>query len=243
MPLGAELRGARVSGSTALERAQSTLRAHDRVETQEGSSPFEEPEPAESVSGLLVSRDHSVATPRADHLPGLSALLRVSRDVGAVILGNAAPSSFDDASDTPWDAAAKQSVADQLRAAAARAQLPTDVITRMQAASEYLGVEIVSESEFLERDDIADVLVPGARICFTGTAQDSAGRIVERWEMENLAESAGLKPVKTVSKTRCEVLVTAEAGSQSGKARKASEYGKPVFTADEFLAWTRRLSS
>jgi hypothetical protein len=243
MPLGAELRGVRISGSTALERAQSTLRAHDRVETQEGSSPFDEPEPAESISGLLVSRDHSVPTPRADHLPGLSALLRVSRDVGAVILGNAAPSSCDDASDTPWDAAAKQSVADQLRAAASRALLPTDVIKRMQAASTYLGVDIVSESEFLERDDIADVLVPGARICFTGTAQDDAGRIVERWETENLAESAGLKPVKTVSKTRCEVLVTAEAGSQSGKARKASEYGKPVFTADEFLAWTRKLPS
>ena len=44
-------------------------------------------------------------------------------------------------------------------------------------------------------------------------------------------------PVKTVSKTRCDVLVTAEAGTQSGKARKAMEYGKPVFTADEFFAW------
>ena len=136
----------------------------------------------------------------------------------------------------------EQSVADQLRMAASRAQLPTDVIERLREASRYLGVDIVSESAFLQRDDIADVLVPGARICFTGTAQDDAGRIVERWEMEELAESVGLKPVKTVSKTRCEVLVTAEAGSQSGKARKASEYGKPVFTADEFLAWTRRLS-
>ena len=33
------------------------------------------------------------------------------------------------------------------------------------------------------------------------------------------------------------VLVTAEAGSQSGKARKAAEYGKPVYTAEEFFAW------
>lgn len=239
MPLGVELRGVRVSGSTALERAQSTLRAHNQADTEEGSSAFDEPEPAESISGLLVSRDHSVPTPKSDHLPGLSALLRASRDVGAVILGNAEASSFDDASDTPWDAAAKQSVADQLRAAATRAQLTAEAVERLNEASKLLGVEIVPESVCLERDDIADVLVPGARICFTGTAQDGAGRIVERWEMENLAESAGLKPVKTVSKTRCEVLVTAEAGSQSGKARKASEYGKPVFTADEFLAWTR----
>ncbi|WNG93733.1 AAA family ATPase [Mycobacterium sp. ITM-2016-00318] len=243
MPLGIELRGARVSGRTALERAQSALQAHARAEQEGGSSAFEEPEPAESLSGLLVSRDHSAPTPSADHLPGLSALLRVSRDVGAVVLGGATASSLHDASDTPWHAAARQSVADQLRVAASRAQLPTDVIMRLREASQYLGVEIVSESTFLQRDDIADVLVPGARICFTGTAQDDAGRIVERWEMEELAESAGLKPVKTVSKTRCEVLVTAEAGSQSGKARKASEYGKPVFTADEFLKWVAKVST
>jgi hypothetical protein len=89
----------------------------------------------------------------------------------------------------------------------------------------------------LERHDIDSVLVPGARICFTGTAQDSRGRIVERDEMERLASRAGLAPVKSVTKTRCEVLVTAEAGTQSGKARKAQEYGKAVFSADEFFAW------
>ena len=44
--------------------------------------------------------------------------------------------------------------------------------------------------------DIGDALVPGARICFTGTAQDAAGRIVEREEMERLAASAGLTPVR-----------------------------------------------
>jgi NAD-dependent DNA ligase len=151
------------------------------------------------------------------------------------VLGGPAPVRA--GNDTPWDAAARQTVADQLRAAASRAQLTAEVVTRLGQASAVLGVEIISDSVFLERDDIGDVLVPGVRICFTGTAQDSAGRLVERWEMEHLAESAGLKPVKTVSKTRCEVLVTAEAGSQSGKARKALEYGKPVFTADEFLAW------
>jgi ATP-dependent DNA helicase PIF1 len=237
MPLGVELRRSRTSGRTALERAQSALEAHGGSDTEAGSSAFEEPEPAESLSGLLVSRDSAVPTPAAEHLPGLSALLRVSRDVGAVVLGVATASAFDDASQTTWTAPARQSVADQLRAAAGRAQLPTEVVARLQEASKLLGVEIVSESLFFERDDIGDVLVPGARICFTGTAQDNAGRIVERWEMEELAESAGLKPVKTVSKTRCEVLVTAEAGSQSGKARKALEYGKPVFTADEFLAW------
>jgi len=207
------------------------LAAHTASESEQGSSAFEEPEPAESVSGLLVSRDHAVPTPAADHLPGLSALLRVSRDVGAVLLGAEPLHQLD----SSW--AARQSVADQLRAAASRVQVPAVVVERLQQASQLLGSEILPESTFLERDDIGAVLTPGARICFTGTAQDSAGRIVERWEMEELAESAGLKPVKSVTKTRCEVLVIAEAGTQSGKARKAQEYGKPVFTADEFLAW------
>ncbi|OBF33074.1 AAA family ATPase [Mycobacterium sp. ACS1612] len=237
MPLGIELadalRGVRVSGRTALERAQSALAAHTESESEQGSSAFEEPEPAESISGLLVSRDHAVPTPAAAHLPALSALLRVSRDVGAVLLGAEPPHQLD----SSWEAAARQSVADQLRAAASRVQLPAVVVERLQQASQLLGSEIVAESTFFERDDIGAVLTPGARICFTGTAQDSAGRIVERWEMEELAESVGLKPVKSVTKTRCEVLVIAEAGTQSGKARKAQEYGKPVFTADEFLAW------
>jgi NAD-dependent DNA ligase len=145
--------------------------------------------------------------------------------------------------DTSWDAAARQSVADQLRAAASRVQLPTVVVERLREASRLLGVEIDSESMCLEGDAIDSVLTPGVRICFTGTAQDGTGRIVERWEMEQLAAAAGLTPVKSVTKTRCEVLVTAEAGTQSGKARKAQEYGKPVFTADEFLAWAATVSA
>jgi NAD-dependent DNA ligase len=116
-------------------------------------------------------------------------------------------------------------------------QLPPVVAERLRAASQLLDAEISAESMCFERDDIASVLTPGVRICFTGTAQDSSGQIVERWEMEQLAESAGLTPVKSVTKTRCEVLVTAEAGTQSGKARKAQEYGKAVFSADEFFAW------
>ena len=147
MALGVELRGVRVSGGTALERAQSALTAHAGSDSEDGTSAFEEPEPAESVSGLLVSRDHSVRTPTADHLPGLSALLRVSRDVGAVLLGGS-PSR--EGVDTSWDAAARQSVADQLRTAASRVQLPAEVVERLREASRLLGVEIVSESMSLE---------------------------------------------------------------------------------------------
>lgn len=233
MPLGVELRGTRIQGRTALERARSALDAHRVTEAEAGSSAFDEPEAVEAA-GLLVSRDSTVATPVADHLPGLSALMRISRDVGAVLLGGAAPGRADD---TGWEAAARQSVADQLRAAAGRVQLTNDVVSRLQAAEELLGVEILTEADLLVQHDIDGVLTSGARICFTGTAQDPAGRIVERDDMERLAAAAGLVPVKTVTKTRCDVLVTAEAGTQSGKARKALEYGKPVFCADDFFTW------
>lgn len=233
MPLGVELRGTRVSGQTALARAHAALAAHTGLPTEAGSSPFEEPGAAEGNWGLLVSRDPDVPTPVARHLPALSALLRVSRDVGAVLLGARVARDLD----TPGDAAARQSVADQLRAAAARVRLPAEVAGRLEEASRLLGVQIDTTGMCAGGEDIAAVLTPGARICFTGTAQDGWGRIVDRTEMERLAAAAGLAPVKTVSKTRCDVLVTAEVGTQSGKARKAQEYGKPVFCAEDFFAW------
>jgi hypothetical protein len=237
MPLGLEASGADAA-PTALGRAQAALEAHARSGVDDGgASAFDEPEPSESVSGLLVSRDDGAPTPAADHLPGLSAILRVSRDVSAIVLQGMSAREVQGPAETPWIAAARQSVADQLCAAASRATLTDEVVQRLQEAGKLLGVDIVSGTCVLERHDIGTVLVPGARICFTGTAQDVTGRIVEREEMERLAQKAGLAPVKSVTKTRCEVLVTAEEGSQSGKARKAQEFGKPVFSADEFFAW------
>ncbi|WP_099042663.1 AAA family ATPase [Mycobacterium neglectum] len=237
MPLGVELGRVPVTGRTALERAQSALKAHAAAESQGGSSAFEEPDLVEMVSGLLVSRDHTVRTPSADHLPALSALLRISRGVGAVVLGGLSATEVDKDGESTWDAAARQSVADQLRAAASRALLPDAVVARLHEASTLLGVDVVTGAVTVARHEIGAAMVPGARICFTGTALDASGRVIERDEMERLATSAGLKPVRSVTKTRCEVLVTAEAGTQSGKARKAQEYGKAVFTAEEFFEW------
>jgi hypothetical protein len=239
MPLGLNISG-RARASTALEVAQAALNAHADSQVDDGgASAFDEPEPVESVSGLLVSRDDDAQTPAAAHLPGLSALLRVSRDVSAIVLRGASAAEVRGAEATPWIAAARQSVADQLCAAASRATLTDVVVERLKEAEAFLGAEILSGACVSERHDIGATLVPGARICFTGTAQDASGRIVEREEMEALASRAGLAPVKSVTKTRCEVLVTAEAGTQSGKARKAQEYGKPVFSADEFFEWVR----
>ncbi|MEB3023687.1 AAA family ATPase [[Mycobacterium] crassicus] len=240
MPLGIELRGGDVTGHTALQRARSALERLDAVDLAAGSSPFDDPDETDALSGILVSRDHDVATPTAEHLPALSALLRISRSLGSILLGAAAAPAVAPVGETSWEHAARQTAADQLLLAAARTRLPEEVLARLRDALEALGVgELGAELAQAPHMDhsIEAVLVPGARICFTGTAVDGHGRVVDRDEMDRLAAAAGLAPVRSVTKTRCEVLVIAEAGTQSGKARKAQEYGKPVFTVDEFFVW------
>ena len=58
-------------------------------------------------------------------------MMRISRDVGAVLLGGEAPTS---AVSTGWETGARQSVADQLRAAASRVQLTDEVLARLREA-------------------------------------------------------------------------------------------------------------
>lgn len=242
MPLGVELRGAPLTGDTALQRARTALERLDAVDVDAGSSPFEEPDETAALAGILLSRDPDITTPTAEHLPALSALLRVSRSLGAILLGTAAVDSV--TGETSWEQAACQAAADQLLLAATRTRLPDEVSARLRDALRALGADHMA-AELAQMpsvsDDIDAVLVPGARVCFTGTAVNDEGRVLDRDDMERMAASAGLVPVGSVTKTRCEVLVTAEAGTQSGKARKAQDYGKPVFTVEEFLGWLARL--
>lgn len=233
-----------LGAGTALERACAPLDARAKARLNDlSSTPFGEPEQPESILGYVVSRSHQTPTPTSVHLPALSAILDVSRSLGEVLLGDTtaqeANTRIGTPADTPSIAAARQSVADQLKAVASRVRLTDESMRRLREAENLLGVQVIDASVETARasEDIASVLVPGARICFTGTAQNAAGRTVSRDEMERIAEAVGLKPVKSVTKTRCEVLVTAEIGSQSGKARKAQEFGKPVFSVDEFFAW------
>ena len=190
LPLGVEVSGAFDAAPTALERARTALQAHARSDVAGGASAFEEPEPAESVSGLLLSRDHEAPTPAADHLPGLSALLRVSRDVSAIVLRGIPATEVHGAVETPWIAAARQSVADQLCAAASRATLTDVAVARLREAGTLLRVDIVSGACLLERHDIDAVLIPGARICFTGR-QERRRAAVERDEIGAAGAESG----------------------------------------------------
>ena len=82
---------------------------------------------------------------------------------------------------------------------------------------------------------IAGKLKSGLRICFTGTGQDSNGKLIDRAKLEELAASRGMQPVSGVSRKSCDLLVAADPASASGKAKKARDYGIPIMSVLEFL--------
>ena len=63
---------------------------------------------------------------------------------------------------------------------------------------------------------------------------------VSKAELHDLAEGRGLVPAPTLTKTRTDALVVAEAGSQSSKAKNAARWAKPLIVAEEFLEWAGR---
>lgn len=75
----------------------------------------------------------------------------------------------------------------------------------------------------------------GLSVCFTGEiAQPFLGRPVTRVDVERLAAEAGLVVKGSVTKN-LDLLVCADAATESGKAKKARAYGTRVMHAAEFL--------
>lgn len=119
------------------------------------------------------------------------------------------------------------------------------------AAAERDGIVTESEKRLIENVanvlDITDVTLPnvtqlsasshlqcGMRICFTGEVIVN-GRKFERDLLQEKAAIVGMQPVRDVTKKGCDMLVAADISSQSGKARKARNYGIPVIEVTEFL--------
>lgn len=78
-------------------------------------------------------------------------------------------------------------------------------------------------------------LVPGMRVCFTGTATYPDGSELPRRKLQRIAESFGLVPNGSVTKSSCDLLVAADASTQSGKAGKAHRYGIPIVDVYDFV--------
>ncbi|WP_328825387.1 AAA family ATPase [Tomitella gaofuii] len=258
MPLGVDVPAGRLSAgertalrsASAVQRAQAALRARDRLDAQDPGAGAFDTDAADELAtagagdavGYLLTRTPDEPTPASALLPQFSAMLAVGRSVGAVLLGRGGAGADRVAGDSPDPEILREArvlVAEQVRAAAARVPLTAEALDRLHTLETVLGADLTEGLAALEADSAAGVLAPGTRVCFTGDAVGADGRFVSRDEMFTLAEARGLTPVKNVSKTRCDALVTAEIGSQSGKARKAREWGKPVVSADEFLAWAR----
>ena len=113
-----------------------------------------------------------------------------------------------------------------------------EVVERLRAVEQHFGVRVLPEGFEVGGPVLAaDVLVPGARVCFSGTVVSATHGWLEKEQLHSMAEARGLVAVPTLTKTRTDVLVVAEAGSQSSNAKNAARWEKPVLTAEEFLEW------
>ena len=61
------------------------------------------------------------------------------------------------------------------------------------------------------------------------------GQLIGRQVLERHAACAGLQPVRSVTKKGCDLLVTADPSTQSGKARRARRYTIPLMAVSDFL--------
>jgi DNA polymerase-3 subunit epsilon len=78
-------------------------------------------------------------------------------------------------------------------------------------------------------------LKPGTKVCFTGAATYPDGKELPRKVLEAAASGWNLTSVKGVTKKGCDLVVASDPASQSGKARKARDYGIPVASVRDFL--------
>lgn len=258
LPLGIELSPSGLQDAerrawaapTALARARAVMQLAKRtgIDASGGSafdvSGTDDPDGGGQVAGAayLLTRDGDVRTPASAAMPTLSALMDTSRLLSDVLLGQAVlPAEAGTTADAVVAGVVRDVVTERLLAAASRTTaLPTEMLGRLRVLEGVLGIAVVDAivaATTAGRGAIEEILRPGARVCFTGTAVDAGGLVWERERMSAAAAARGLVPVPSVTKSKCDALVVAEVGTQSGKARKAKELEKPVFSAADFFAW------
>ncbi|GAA5042053.1 hypothetical protein [Nocardia callitridis] len=147
------------------------------------------------------------------------------------------PNCFQVGGILPADRTPEHILAEHLRDTIGKIKLDTHVLARIRELEQALGLPIHPDATSTDSPVITAVLIPGARVCFTGAVTDDTGSTWTREDMKDLAEKCRLEPVDSVTKRKCDALVAAEAATQSGKGKLAVRYGTPIFTAQEFLAW------
>ncbi|WP_461411278.1 ATP-dependent DNA helicase [Georgenia sp.] len=219
---------------SALERARAALGARDRLGLDDPDAvAFDTDAHAFGDPSLLLTRDVDAPAPALTHMTSLDALVQVGKEVSAVVLHGARAAEVDVSASV--DADVKRLVAKSIeRKVSDRLPIAAPLADRLVEIDALLGTDLapVNEEAREARLGIADVLVTGARVCFSGERLDKAA-------LRELAQARGLVPVEGVTKTRCEALIVGDAGTQSGKAKNAAKYGKPVFSLDEFQKWVQ----
>lgn len=119
-----------------------------------------------------------------------------------------------------------------------------DIITIQENRLIAKVAELLNVKDFEIPDVTAQVVVPktikiGTRVCFTGTATDSAGNKLSRSALEAFAANVGLQPVSSVTKKNCDLLIAADPSSGSGKAAKARKLDIPIMSIADFLKEAR----
>lgn len=219
---------AELAAPSALRRARAALAVFQRERT-DGGAPFE-PASAEDQASYVLARDAAVVP---DAGAALAALVRASRTISdAILRGIPAP---------PESASGNEMICHVVTARLASvaqksAGLSPTLLTRLSLLKPMLGTDLGAELASRSEAAAETAVFRGARVCFTGDAVGPDGRPLSRAEMNEHAERLGLVPVNSVTKTRCDLLVVAEHGTQSGKARKAAEYGKPVISVADYLS-------
>lgn len=136
----------------------------------------------------------------------------------------------------PEDAIAEASAVHErlVKAARRNGSFTLEEITVIDAFSGIFNLDI--EHGLSVTDAEVFRVAPGMRVCFTGsppTGDDYAHLAKPR--LREAAAAAGLEEVKSVTKTKCDLVVAFDLSSMSGKAKKAREFGKPVLAAADFL--------
>jgi len=255
-----------LSAPSALERARAALAVHGRLGGEiEGAGTFAAPDAP--ASGYLLTRDPEASPPSTSLSPTLSRLLAASRAMSEVVLHEVSAAEVRLRFDRRWwdapgeargedtavesapletslldDPVLREAVSARLAGALERsAGLPPRVLDRVRELEELLDTAILPPRLGGVEDELAErVLVPEARVCFSGEVHDVDGRFVDKGSLQRLVLGLGLRWAPNVSRSRCDVLVVAEPGTQSGKARKAKEFGTPVISAAEFYDWVAR---
>ena len=98
------------------------------------------------------------------------------------------------------------------------------------------GINLPSDS--LEGESEAPVvLFAGMKICLTGEPPRGAEHDrLGKSALRKLIEARGIEEVRSVTKSKCDLVVAFNASSMSGKAKRARELEKPVMGAEEFFS-------